>query len=70
MTTKNAPKKEQPPVDETRLAYEAHTLAQMLFYQLAATRRNTPPEALRWGYLMNVGRDSFESIFEKFAAAP
>jgi DNA-binding transcriptional ArsR family regulator len=38
-------------------------------YQIAATRRNTPPEALRWGYLMNVGRDSFESTFDKFAAA-
>ena len=36
-------------------------------YQLASARRNTPSEALRWGYLMNVGRDSFESAFEKFA---
>jgi DNA-binding transcriptional ArsR family regulator len=39
-------------------------------YQLAATRRNTPPEALRWGYLMNMGMDSFKSTFDKFAAAP
>jgi len=34
---------------------------------LAATRRNTPTEALRWGYLMNMGVDSFRSTFEKFA---
>ena len=34
---------------------------------LAATRRNTPKEALRWGYLMNMGLDSFESTFDKFA---
>jgi hypothetical protein len=34
---------------------------------LAATRRNTPKEALRWGYLMNLGLDSFRSTFEKFA---
>jgi hypothetical protein len=34
---------------------------------LAATRRNTPKEALRWGYLMNMGLDSFRSTFEKFA---
>jgi hypothetical protein len=33
---------------------------------LAATRRNTPKEALEWGYLMNMGLDSFRSIFEKF----
>jgi hypothetical protein len=34
---------------------------------LAATRRNTPKQALRWGYLMNMGVDSFRSTFEKFA---
>lgn len=34
---------------------------------LAATRRNTPKEALRWGYLMNMGVESFRSTFEKFA---
>lgn len=34
---------------------------------LAVTRRNTPKEALRWGYLMNMGVDSFRSTFEKFA---
>jgi hypothetical protein len=34
---------------------------------LAATRRNTPKEALRWGFLMNMGLDSFRSTFEKFA---
>lgn len=34
---------------------------------LALTRRNTPKEALRWGYLMNMGVDSFRSMFEKFA---
>jgi len=38
-------------------------------YELAATRRNTPPEALRWGYLMNLGMDSFRSTFDKFAEA-
>lgn len=38
-------------------------------YQLAVTRRNTPPEALRWGYLMNLGMDSFKSTFDKFAEA-
>ena len=34
---------------------------------LAATRRNTPKEALRWGYLMNMALDSFRSTFQKFA---
>ncbi len=34
---------------------------------LSATRRNTPQEALRWGYLMNMGVDSFRSTFDKFA---
>lgn len=34
---------------------------------LAATRRNTPKEALRWGYLMNMGLDSVRSTFDKFA---
>jgi hypothetical protein len=34
---------------------------------LVATRRNTPREARRWGYLMNIGLDSFRSTFEKFA---
>jgi len=34
---------------------------------LAATLRNTPKEALRWGYLMNMGVDSFRSTFDKFA---
>jgi hypothetical protein len=33
----------------------------------AATRRNTPKEALRWGYVMNMGLDSFRAMFEKFA---
>lgn len=33
----------------------------------AAARRNTPKEALRWGYLMNMGLDSFRAMFEKFA---
>lgn len=38
MTTKTPPQKqEQPPVDETRMAYEAHTLARMLYGQLAMT---------------------------------
>jgi hypothetical protein len=33
----------------------------------AAARRNTPKEALRWGYVMNMGLDSFRAMFEKFA---
>ena len=33
----------------------------------AAARRNTPKEALRWGYVMNMGLDSFKAMFEKFA---
>jgi hypothetical protein len=33
----------------------------------AAARRNTPKEALRWGYLTNMGLDSFRAMFEKFA---
>jgi hypothetical protein len=33
----------------------------------AAARRNTPKEALRWGYLMNMRLDSFRAMFEKFA---
>jgi hypothetical protein len=34
---------------------------------LAAMRRNTPREARRWGFLMNMGSDSFRSMFDKFA---
>jgi hypothetical protein len=34
---------------------------------LAAARRNTPREARRWGYLMNMGLDSFRATFDKFA---
>ncbi len=34
---------------------------------LAATRRNTPREARRWGFLMNMGVDSFQAMFDKFA---
>jgi len=34
---------------------------------VAATRRNTPREARRWGYLMNMGLDTFRSTFDKFA---
>jgi len=37
---------------------------------LAATRRHTPREALRWGYLMNMGLDSFRSTFQKFPGLP
>lgn len=39
-------------------------------YQRDATRRNTPPEAKRWGFLMNVGLDSFQSTFDKHAQRP
>jgi hypothetical protein len=31
----------------------------------AEARRRTPPVARRWGYLMNMGLDSFESAFAK-----
>ena len=34
---------------------------------LAMTRQKTPKEALRWGFLMNMGLDSYRSTFEKFA---
>lgn len=37
-------------------------------YQRAAARRSTPKEALRWGFLMNMGLDSFRSTFDKFKA--
>ena len=37
-------------------------------YALAAARRNTPPVARRWGFLMNMGLDSFKSVFEKHEA--
>jgi DNA-binding transcriptional ArsR family regulator len=30
----------------------------------AAARRNTPKEALRWGYVMNMGLDSFRAMFD------
>ena len=30
---------------------------------------DSPKEALRWGYLMNMGVDSFRSTFDKFARA-
>jgi hypothetical protein len=33
----------------------------------AVARRNTPKEALRWGYVMNMGLDSFRAMFDKFA---
>ncbi len=35
---------------------------------LAAARRTTPAVARRWGFVMNVGLDSFASLFEKHAA--
>lgn len=38
-------------------------------FALAATRRNTPRLAREWGYLMNVGLDSFASAFSKHALA-
>ena len=38
-------------------------------YELALTRRNTPPVAKKWGYLMNMPIDSFKSAFDKFAEA-
>lgn len=38
-------------------------------HALAAARRNTPPQARRWGYLMNMGVDSFKSTFDKFAGS-
>ncbi|HVO10740.1 MAG TPA: hypothetical protein VMX54_08345 [Vicinamibacteria bacterium] len=34
---------------------------------VTAMRRNTPREARRWGFLMNMGVDSFRTTFEKFA---
>lgn len=65
--------------NEPRLASAASTLRDRrrirprLFFAgphgpraLAATRRNTPPAARRWGYLMNMGVDSFRSAFDKF----
>jgi hypothetical protein len=33
----------------------------------ALARRNTPKEALRWGFVMNMPLDSFRTLFEKFA---
>lgn len=34
-------------------------------HAVALARRNTPKEALRWGYVMNMGLDSFRAMFEK-----
>jgi len=49
MTNKTPAKEDRPPIDETRMAYEAHTLAQMLYGQLAMTQHWTttayPPGA-------------------------
>jgi hypothetical protein len=36
-------------------------------YSRALARRNTPKEARRWGYLTNMGLESFRAVFEKFA---
>jgi hypothetical protein len=36
-------------------------------YAAAAARRNTPKEALRSGYVTNMGLDSFKAMFDKFA---
>jgi hypothetical protein len=38
-------------------------------YAAAAARRNTPKEALRWGYVTNMRLDSFKAMFDKFASA-
>ena len=38
-------------------------------HSAAVARRNTPKEALRWGYVMNMGLDSFKAMFDKFAEA-
>lgn len=37
---------------------------------LAAMRRSTPREARRWGFLMNMGVDSFRSAFDKHVQSP
>lgn len=37
--------------------------------ELAQTRLNTPKEAKKWGYLMNMSVDSFRSTFDKFSKA-
>lgn len=31
-----------------------------------AARRNTPEVAMRWGFLMNMPLDSFQTLFDKF----
>jgi DNA-binding transcriptional ArsR family regulator len=38
-------------------------------YDLTLARKNTPAAARRWGYLMNMGVDSFASAFTKHAGA-
>jgi hypothetical protein len=38
-------------------------------FELALARRNTPALARKWGFLMNMGLDSFESTFTKHAGA-
>ena len=50
-----------------RMFFEGRTPGR---YASALTRRNTPREARRWGYYMNMPLDSFGSPFEKFAEAP
>jgi hypothetical protein len=36
---------------------------------LALARKKTPAVARRWGYLMNLGLDSFASVFRKHGEA-
>jgi DNA-binding transcriptional ArsR family regulator len=38
-------------------------------YDLALARKNTPAVARRWGYLMNMGVDSFAAAFTKHSGA-
>lgn len=51
----------------SRPAYFFQGTASRPFERLAADL-NTTPEARRWGWLMNMPRDSFESYFRKVAA--
>jgi len=61
-------------VDESRGLFDGRRRRVRMFFSgphgpraLAATRRNTPREARRWGYLMNMGLDSYQSTFDRFA---
>ena len=53
--------------DRRRTAVRLFFARELHPFAMALVRRNTPQVPRRWGYLMNMGVDSFRTLFDKFA---